>query len=86
MEDNFKKRLREMNNDKFPQISKRLLQGGMQERLFRREVIRYGEEKKKKNTKTLDNFKVCFADERASIIEPEEEPIFRRIRSRGGFY
>jgi len=84
METKFKKRLREMANNKTPQINARMMRGNMQDRLFRQEVIRYNKEKDKKD-KLLKSFNINSEDE-FNIIESVEEPVFRRIRSARGFF
>jgi len=100
MEDEIKRRLKVLNKIKVPRISARGLRGGMQERLHRQERIRYGldvESKKKKlNAKMSlieqerkDFTKDGFGIQSLSSAEPLDdfdEPVFRRIRSRRGFF
>jgi hypothetical protein len=55
MENEIKRRLAVLNTRRAPEISARLLRGGMQERLYRREAIGYGNrianQKKELNSK-----------------------------------
>ncbi len=100
MEEEINRRLTILNKHKAPVITQRSLRGGMQERLYRQESIRYGKKiksktKKLKNKLTLiEQAKIVSSPDSfntlsASSIEPLdnfEEPVFRRIRSKRGFF
>ena len=87
MKTKFKERLKEMANNQIPTINARTMRGGMQDRLFRREVIRYGKEKQKENNKEilLKSFSLC-SEDGFDIVESVEEPVFKRIRNARGFF
>lgn len=99
MKQEINKRLKILNEKKVPTITARMLRGGMQERLHRQENIRYGknieEQKKKLKNKLslIEQEKQMGMSEGfgafSSSVEPLEdfdEPVFRKIRSRRGFF
>ena len=100
MEDEINRRLDILNKIKIKPITQMQLRGGMQERLHRQERIRYGRniEKQKKKLKNrlslIEQERELFLEDgfeaqSLSVVEPLgdfDEPVFRRIRSRGGFF
>ena len=97
MKDEIKRRLDVLNKVKVPRISARDLRGEMQERLHRQEKIRYGldieNRKKKLNAKLSlieqekESMRVgAFSTDAAELLEDFDEPVFRKIRSRRGFF
>ena len=101
MEEEIRRRLKILEEKKVPRITARMLRGGMKERLHRQEAIRYGKKigikktKLKKKLALIEQEKLIepqvddFGIMSSSSIEPLEafdEPVFRKIRSRRGFY
>ena len=97
METEIKRRLNILNEIKIPRVTAQSLRGGMQERLHRRESInnrRNIENQKRKLNKRLSLIEQERESEnlgmfQSSSVEPLDEfnePIFRRIRNRRGFF
>ena len=100
METEIRRRLNILNRIKVPRITARQLRGGMQKRLHRREIIRYGRDVESQKKKIGDRLSLIeqeklietTGDFRAfstSSMEPLDEfnePTFRRIRNRRGFF
>ena len=100
MEEEIIRRLNILNKTKVAPLSQRQLRGGMQSRLHRQEKLRYGRDvstqKKKLQTRLslIEQEKEAdlssdFESFSASAIEPLDdfhEPVFRKIRSRRGFF
>ena len=97
METEIKRRLDILNEKKIPTITQRQLRGGMQERLHRQEVIRYGRNINRQKTEIKNKLSLIEDAKEAEVfrtfstqsVEPLDdfnEPFFRRIRSRRGFF
>lgn len=100
MEEEIRRRINILNKIQTPKITAMQLRGGMQSRLNRQEKLRYGrqvnQQRKKLETKLslLEQQKQeelgdDFGTFSTSVIEPLEdfhEPVFRKIRSRRGFF
>ncbi len=97
METEIKRRLKILNEIKTPVTTARLLRGGMQKRLHRQEAIRYGQNIRSQKTKLQNKLSLIEQQKQSeenvnvfqtSNIELEEfnEPVFRRIRNRRGFF
>ena len=99
MEKEIKRRIEMLNKQSLPKISQTQLRGGMQNRLNRQESIRYGNNINKQKKKLKD--KLCllekeekmekkvlgaFSTQSIEVLDDFEEPVFRRIRSRRGFF
>ena len=97
METELNRRLDILNEKKILPITQRQLRGGMQERLHRQEAIRYGrninrQKKEIKNklsliedAKEAEVFRT-FSTKSIEPLDDFNEPVFRRIRSRRGFF
>ena len=100
MEKEIKRRMKILDNKKVSKITQAQLRGGMQSRLNRQESIRYGnninkQKKKLKNKLSLiekersedkaDIFGMSSISE-ARELEDFSEPVFRKIRSKRGFF
>lgn len=72
-------------------ITQSNLRGGMQDRLYRQELIRYADalrkHKKQKDNDTLEIFGIqSLSQEMSQEIKDFKEPVLRRIRSKRGFF
>jgi len=101
MKKEINRRLKILEKKKVPTITARMLRGGMQERLNRQENIRYGKEIETEKKKLNNKLSSLIQQERrqvlnrgfgimsASSVEPLDdfnEPVFRKIRNRRGFF
>ncbi len=97
MEQEIRRRLDILNKMKVPRIDARMLRGGMQKRLHRQEIIRYGRDIEMQKKKLQSKLSLIEQERQsegfgilsAQAVEPLEEfnePVFRKIRSRWGFF
>lgn len=97
MKEELKRRLDILNKHNVPIMTQMSLRGGMQERLHRQEVIRYGANitRQRKNIKKkLSQIEQArqsedigvFSSQSVEVLDDFNEPVFRRIRSRRGFF
>ncbi|GBE19308.1 hypothetical protein BMS3Abin17_00031 [archaeon BMS3Abin17] len=98
MKKEINRRLEILNNKKVPTITARMLRGGMQERLNRQENIRYGNQIENQKRKLKNKLSSLIRKEKQSSgfgtmsvssiesLSDFNEPVFRKIRSRRGFF
>ena len=97
MEDEIRRRLKILEKHDVPQITQMDLQGDMQSRLHRQETMRYGLDIKEKKTKLKNKLSLIekekqnegfggFSAQSSEVLDDFDEPVFRRIRSRRGFF
>jgi len=95
MEDEINRRLAILNSKKIPIITKRDLRGGMQKRVHRQELRRYTEgvclERQKLQNKLAslqasDDLNFSIQSSVSKELEDFNELVFRKIRSKRGFF
>ena len=97
MEEEIKRRLDILNKMKVPRIDARMLRGGMQKRLHRQVMIRHGKNIETQKKKLHDRLSLIeqerqsegfegFTTQSMEPLDDFNEPVFRRIRSRRGFF
>jgi len=93
------RRLTILEEKKAPTINARMLRGGMQKRLHRQEIIRYGNNIKKQKSR-IKNKLLCLENNKPSsefgiqslvpqepeILDKFEEPFLRKIRNKRSFF
>jgi len=90
------RRLKILDEKKVPVIDKRMLRGGMQERLRRQDIRRYSRDIKKQKVELKkkldlletqeDDFKIMSLGIPSVKIEKFNEPKLKRIRSKRSFF
>lgn len=100
MKNELLRRLSILENKQVPQVTARILRGGMQERLHRQEAIRFRNDVRQGKKKIKDklasivekeisetmNASTLFSSQSAESLDEFREPIMKRIRSRRGFF
>jgi len=95
MEDEINRRLAILNSKKIPTITKRDLRGGMQKRVHRQELRRYTDgiclqrqqlQNKLASLQSSDNLNFSMGSNELNELEDFNEPVFRKIRSKRGFF
>ena len=97
MEEEINRRLSILNKHSVPKITQMQLRGGMQERLHRQELIMHGininKQKRKLKAKLslIESEKQSegigvFSVQSVEALDDFNEPVFRKIRSRRGFF
>ncbi len=96
MEEEIKRRISILDKHDVPQITRMDLQGGMQSRLHRQEIISHGDKVKKQKKKLKARLSLIeqerqsdgfgFSTQSVEALDDFDEPVFRKIRSRRGFF
>lgn len=95
-EEELRRRLSIVNNHRVSELNQMQLRGGMQDRLKRQEILKHGKDIKNKRKKIKNKLSQIEKERQAEgfdgfseNIEPLDnfnEPAFRRIRTRTGFF
>ena len=95
MEDEINRRLAILNSKRVPVITKRDLRGGMQKRVHRQELKRYSDgicsqrqklQDKLASLQSSDSLTFGVSSSISNELEDFNEPVFRGIRSKRGFF
>ena len=95
MIEEIKRRLAILNQKKVPAVNARMLRGGMQSRVFRQEIKRYGDEISQQKARLHERLNLLESQEDNDFsilsssqdnLSPFKEPKLKQIRSRRGFF
>jgi len=96
-EQEIRRRIDVLNKMEVPMMTQSRLRGGMQSRLHRQEILRHGKEIKKQKKKLQSRLSLIEQEKqqegfgRFSALSVEDledfhEPVFRKMRSKRGFF
>ena len=98
MENEIRRRIGVLDNIRIPVTTKRDLRGGMQKKVHRQEIKRFSNNIESAKTKLKNKLKLIEQQEEREIdktfrafsepvmLDDFDEPFFRKIRSKRGFY